>query len=262
MNNCQVCSKNSDSESHLFAFYFSQTTQLILQKTAQNSYVLDDDALVHRMVHVLRLQEGQQFILFDQQHSVVCQLESISSKYVRHSIISSSCNVKHKPDITVLLPVLKKEALHEALYSVVELGASDVQLVTTKKGNHAWGGAKELERLNRIMQSAAEQSKNFAYPTLAGPCELVDILASTSKQSHKIFFDPDGCSAHSLVASIYSDNLSKILMFVGPAGDLICDEKKLLDDYGFVFCKLTPTILRSQQAVALGLGLLRALLRA
>ena len=43
--------------------------------------------------------------------------------------------------------------------------------------------------------------------------------------------------------------------------DLTEQEKNLLQDQGFLFCALTPTILRAQQAVALSAGLIRSLLR-
>ena len=45
---------------------------------------------------------------------------------------------------------------------------------------------------------------------------------------------------------------------VGPEGDLTQEEKDYLKQQGFVFCRLTPTVLRARQAVALGLGILRS----
>ena len=50
-------------------------------------------------------------------------------------------------------------------------------------------------------------------------------------------------------------------MLVGPEGDLTHEEKQFVDDHGFIFCKLTPTIMRAHQAVAVGLGVLRSMLR-
>ena len=58
--------------------------------------------------------------------------------------------------------------------------------------------------------------------------------------------------AGSLIEPIYGS--------VGPEGDLTLEEKAYLKQLGFVFCALTPTVLRAQQAVALGLGVLRSYL--
>lgn len=249
-----------DIDSHVFAFYFSQTTKLISQKLTDKKFLLDDETICHRIIHVLRLQEKTQFILFDQQHSIQCQLESLNQRSLNYTILNTTCNRRLQPDITVLLPLLKREALQEALYATVEIGASCVQLVTTAKGQHVWGGVKELERLNRVMQAAAEQSKNFAFPVLCEPEPLEQLLNRKNGLTHKIFFDPEGCPISALLTSVAAENVAKIAMLVGPEGDLTSDEKKLLDRQGFIFCKLTPTILRAHQAVAVGLGILRSLL--
>lgn len=54
--------------------------------------------------------------------------------------------------------------------------------------------------------------------------------------------------------------VQELILMVGPEGDLI-PEKKLLVHAGFTFCSLTPTVLRSVQAIALGLGMFRSVLR-
>jgi 16S rRNA (uracil1498-N3)-methyltransferase len=252
---------NLNSESHVFALHCNQTAYFINQNDTKNMHSIDDNILVHRIGQVLRLQEGDQFILFDQQHSITCQLKSLSQRSLCFSIIKKSCNIRHQPKITLLLPLLKREALQEALYAAVELGASTVQLVSTQKGQHAWGSSKELERLTRIMHSAAEQSKNFSYPDLIEPKSLASAVENVSKQAHKIFFDPDGCVISSVLTSVSSENIAEIVVLIGPEGDLTQEEKQFIDSHAFTFCKLTPTILRAQQAVVVGLGILRSMFR-
>ena len=195
-------------------FYYPQTSKLISEKSPGSHGSIEDSALIHRMVHVLRMQEGNQCILFDEQHSIICQIESVNQRTLVYSIKKISCNPAYQPKITVLLPLLKREALLESLYSVVELGASAVQLVTMQKAQHAWGGTKELERLNRIMQSAAEQSKNFAIPSLSEPEPLTSILGRAAQQSHKIFFDSDGCMAPAVLSTVQAENIAEIVMLV------------------------------------------------
>jgi RsmE family RNA methyltransferase len=51
------------------------------------------------------------------------------------------------------------------------------------------------------------------------------------------------------------------VLFVGPEGDLTDQEKVLLKQNGFIFCALTPTILRACEAIALGAGVVRSILR-
>jgi len=47
---------------------------------------------------------------------------------------------------------------------------------------------------------------------------------------------------------------------IGPEGDLTAQEKELLKERGVQFLRLTPTILRAQQAVVVAMGIFRSLL--
>lgn len=51
-----------------------------------------------------------------------------------------------------------------------------------------------------------------------------------------------------------------IIACAGPEGDLTYEEKMQLTEDGFAFCALTPTVLRAQQAIAIGLGAIRSYL--
>jgi len=47
---------------------------------------------------------------------------------------------------------------------------------------------------------------------------------------------------------------------VGPEEDLTNQKKEQLKQAKFLFCALTPTVLRSSQAIALGSGIIRSML--
>ncbi len=59
---------------------------------------------------------------------------------------------------------------------------------------------------------------------------------------------------------IGAQNSDALVICSGPEGDLTCEEKRMLADANFLFCALTPTVLRAQQAVAVGLGSFRSLM--
>ncbi len=81
----------------------------------------------------------------------------------------------------MLLPLLKKIALEEALYACVELGAHSVQLVITNKSQHTWVDLKKWCACNEFMIAAAEQSKNFAFPEWLPQCLLPEIVQRCDK---------------------------------------------------------------------------------
>ena len=109
------------------------------------------------------------------------------------------------------------------------------------------------------MISAAEQSKNFSFPTLQEPVTLQEYCALTQQEkTDKIFFDPAGEHVAHVIKKLHTSHCSNFVLMVGPEGDLQQEEKKLLHTHGFQFCALTPTILRASQAVAISVGIFRS----
>lgn len=234
---------------HEFALFYSD---LLLQKDS-DVVSINDTALVSRITSVLRLKPQDALILFDQMLHAQVLLKDCSRKSCSFSVIAWHKNQDLEPEITVLLPVLKRDALESAIYSCVALGASVVQLVTTEK-TRKWQGEKELHRLQRIIIAAAEQSKFFTFPDILAPLSLEDSLTEHSKCKNKLFADPEGDSY--LIHLSELDKSKDFLLCVGPEGDLTISEKKLLQNQ-FIFCELTPTILKSEQALALMVGVVR-----
>jgi len=173
--------------------------------------------------------------------------------------ITKAKNKHLTPKIDVFLPVLKRDDFHDALYAMVELGASSVQLVTTQKAQYSWSGAKDIERAQRVMISAAEQSKNYSLPTLFEPVSLEQAI-NNSGDARKIFFDPKGKPLLEVLQEAKKSQENRFILLVGPEGDLSDSEKSLLQSNNVVFCALTPTILRSIHAISLGLGVFRSVL--
>lgn len=246
------------SEVHVFALFVRDMSTAITASSREKQTLVDVH-LVHRIQNVLRLTPGAPFILFDRAIHVDCIFESSSKKSVSFTVQSITQNRALQPSITCILPMLKKESLELALYSLTELGASKIVLAQTQKSHNRFDMAKDNERMARIMQAAAEQSKNFAIPELVAPSSLPQIISSIAEfRGTKVFFDCEGDSFARLISS--EDGLrDPIIVSFGPEGDLTREEKILLKNHGFLFCKLTPTILRAHQAVALGIGIVRTL---
>ena len=118
----------------------------------------------------------------------------------------------------------------------------------------------EMERLKRIIHAAAEQSKNFAFPTITDAKPLEEILITLGPTTPRFYFDPDGQSLFPIFQELKDKNAQEIVLMIGPEADLTTEEKKLVQKHNFIFCRLTPTILRAQQAAAVSLGAFRSLL--
>lgn len=246
---------------HQFAFY-SDAVAIIMRDSRIDVYQITDPELIYRIVSVLRLERSDKIILFDSGHHVLATIVHIDAKKsVTIQIHEIMPNKALTPTIHWLLPLLKREAFEEALYTLTELGAQSIQPVLTQKTVRFFGGDKEIVRCQKILRAAAEQSKQFIVPLLQ-PIIPLDIwlMKSAAPLVMKIFFDPSGMPLREALELIEHQKPQEIIACVGPEADLTYEEKKVLNDHGFIFCALTKTVLRAQQAVAVGLGCLRSLL--
>jgi 16S rRNA (uracil1498-N3)-methyltransferase len=253
--------QKKSGDTHEFAFFYPETSHIGTHAKVGALCTIDDRVLCHRVMHVLRLLQGATFILFDAHKHMTCTLQSVNERSLQAIVSSYECNTCYAPHITFLLPLLKKEAFEESLYALTELGVNTIQIVMTKKSQRSWGDKKELERAERIIQAAAEQSKNFALPKVSIPVSFEQAVGALPADATKIFFDPEGCRIGNVVSSVQTSINTRLVLCVGPEGDLTAEEKSYLDEHSFIFCQLTPTILRAQQAVAVSVGVLRSLMR-
>lgn len=247
---------------HQFAFYTPVVSSIVERGLREDIYEITEPELVHRISSVLRLNKGDTIILFDTHyHSVASILGIQPKKSIAVEIHAVEANVPLTPSITWLLPLLKREAFEEALYTLVELGVHVVQPVLTRKTSKVWWSEKEVGRSRKIMIAAAEQSKQFIFP-LVMPLIPLDIWLAKPQNPRtiKLFFDPLGNPLKTVLSSLEETVVEEIIGFAGPEGDLTKEEKDALIHQSFIFCKLTSTVLRAQQALTIGLGALRSLL--
>lgn len=228
--------------SHQFAFFYKEIIQ------EQKVYSIKDEFFVHRLFFVLRMQSGQQCVLFHREQHALVQLLELSKKEIKIKVLSVTQNAISQKKVTICLPILKKESMHEALYGLCEVGVSDIQLVSVSTSQVKLWTQKDQEKAEKIVIAAAEQSKNFRFPLIHSPISFDAMVQKYHDLSCKIFFDPQG-------TSFFSHNIhgqKDIVCFVGPEADIAEEDKTMLQKSGWTFVVLTQTILRACQAAVLG----------
>jgi RsmE family RNA methyltransferase len=241
----------SHNQTHLFSLYAMHVIKSSWK--ANSSVVITDPDLLHRMVKVLRFQINDSLVLFDDLVQASVTVEQITKKNITVLVTQISGHSAIEPQVTFLLPLLKKEALEEAVYSLAEMGINKIQLVVTQKSRKNLHSAKEFARLQAIIIAACEQSKNYTLPKLIFEQPLFSVLNSASNATSKILFDPSGQSFFNLQSKFKSS----LVLLCGPEAGLTLDEVDQATKHNFVLCALTSTTLRAVQAVTLGAGLAR-----
>ena len=152
---------------HEFALYTPELSSACLHKKSGDRITIADEQLWHRLKHVLRTEPGNPLLLFDRTTALEARLQAYEKKEtLQFELISLIKKSILAPTIIVMLPLLKREALAEAFYSCVELGANQVQLVTTASSQQTWSTERDMSRCQKIMVAAAEQSKQFMLPII------------------------------------------------------------------------------------------------
>ncbi len=236
--------KKNTSNAHEFAVYHSLNFAELLPDVGSEMHI-EDSSLVHRIQRVLRLQVGDRFILFDRYAHANVMIRDCSKKSVQLYVEKITSNTSYSPEITFLLPVLKKDALEDALYYLIESGVNHIQFLHTDKEQGRWRWSNDSDRLERIAIAAAEQSKNFAFPEIKEPITFAELEGVLPKNAACFYGDPAGKSAHTLLHEKAPDQL---VLACGPEGDFTHAEKEQLHAVSFQPLRLTPTILRAETA--------------
>ncbi len=239
--------------SHIFALHI----QPVPESTPGGTITISNKDFYFRIVTVLRLNAGAPLILFDHNHHLTCTIDEITKKDIRLTVNKRDENDRYSPEITCIVPLLKREALETLIDSLTQLGATTIQMTTTQKSHRTKLDQKEFDRLERIMIAAAEQSKNYNYPLLKKVESLMNIPFDTAK-TPTLFLDPEGDNCFALVSKLKSAPPQSITLIIGPEGDLTPQEKAFLVQKKVMFMALTPTILRAEQAAAVALGIMRS----
>lgn len=244
--------KHTQKQAHEFALY----TQLPHNFAADSLLTITNEAVVHRVNHVLRMQKGDQFILFNDLVHFTATINQLDKKSFTVTMSNITKNEPYTPTLIVELGLLKRESLDVAVHDLAVLGVNEIRLFVSEKVHRSWGGVQEYDRLCRCMITAAEQSKAFVLPRLVAPISFEQMFEQKSDGAHVV------CdSVGELLVPVISGlpRTQPITVLIGPEGDLTETEKQRVCTAGYTRCRLTPTILRSESAAALAAGIIRSL---
>lgn len=249
-------------DKHEFALFTQLPVKINIDSRLTLSDNNSDNNIVRRISIILRLKPQEFIILFDRYKAIRVELLKISSHDIICKIIDVNYLEEIKPHITLLLPILKKEALEAVLYSAVEMGVTSIQLISTQKSIRNFT-PKDYSRIDMIMIAAAEQSKQFVLPKIKSIITYSQLFIendfSNNSKDFKIIFSQNGRSLIDSLVCIKEKKPTSFTILVGPEGGLTEQEDSQAIAAGFIYTRLTNTTLRALQAVAVSLGIIRSL---
>jgi 16S rRNA (uracil1498-N3)-methyltransferase len=246
-----------NSDTHVFACFsaavdglpIGQNTRALLSITRKQ-----DEVLLHRLYRVIKVCPKEKVILFGKKYILTVIMEEASNNGITFVVINQQPIQPLEPIINLWVPLLEKSALEQAIYSATILGVHTIYLIPTTKNTRHPLTLTEQERVTRIMIAAAEQSKQFFIPTL----HIISNWNALPTPSQPIFADIEGVSFNQCVNKI--NRKTPCTLIIGPAGDFTTEEKEKLHSFGVIKGKLVPSVLRSEDAVIVSLGIMRNIL--
>jgi len=206
----------------------------------------------HYVANVMRLKRGSNINCFNKKDGewiseiVFLEKDRVEIKFlnrVKESIKSSS--------IELAICLVKKNPMEIILQKATELGVTKITPIISERTE-----VKELnlERANKIVIEATEQSNQLSPPEISKITKLKDFINNLNA-ANKIFFADINSKERLKKEDIKVYNLKTIL--VGPEGDFTPAERKMILENGnTISFSLSKNILRTETAAISALSLL------
>jgi 16S rRNA (uracil1498-N3)-methyltransferase len=213
----------------------------------KKSHYLISGGGFHHLVHVTRLEEGEELLLLDGRGKrILTKVESISKRELKLLFLDEA-NGERRYEYDLALGIPKKEALELSLKEATELGFRRIYLI---RSDYSQTRVPDKERLHGLLVSALEQSNALYLPELVEtdwkglPWENYQEILLMDSQREKS-------------QNMNSQNTGVKLLVVGPEGGFSPEERSFFESKNDISAVNLPTpILRTPTAVAAGAGLL------
>jgi 16S rRNA (uracil1498-N3)-methyltransferase len=224
---------------------------------AAGAAIATTPAQAHYLAAVMRRGPGDRVLLFDGRSGEWrARIATLSRKAAMLVPEEQTRPQAAEPDLWLLAPVLKREAIEWLVEKATELGASRILLTTSSRSDVT---RTNPERLAAIATEAAEQCERLAVPEVVPPAPLAQVLG-TWQAGRNLLVGDESRRSPPVARVIRGAPEGAWAMLVGPVGGFT--ERELDGFRKLPFClaaSLGPRILRAETAAIAGLGLIQAL---
>ena len=220
----------------LHRFFINQ-----LIKVGTKTVAVIDKSLIHQWKNVFRLKSGDALVLLDNSGTEFqATIQNLDKTKAELNIFAAKIarNMPAK-NIFLLSAIIKKDNFEWVLEKGTELGVSHfVPLLTDRTEKKDIN----VERGEKIIREASEQSERGRLPTLYKPMKLKEALKNIDIDL--VAFDPDGAKFGPEKIKLFK----KIGLLIGPEGGWSEAEIELFKDYKIPVYSIGAPVLRAETA--------------
>ena len=205
---------------------------------------LDENEFHH--LQVLRAQDGEQLNIFDGKGNLYHG--TLTNMGKRSASIQVNELIKNQPALSAQLhiaiaPTKNIDRTEWFIEKATEIGVSMITPVICRRSERR---ELRIDRLDKVLLSAAKQSLHLNLPKLNNVTSLTDFLKANKDSSSKKFIAY--CEEHtSLLKNSFQPGES-ITVLIGPEGDFTEEEVTMAKEYGFIPVSLGESRLRTETA--------------
>ncbi|MCZ2203299.1 16S rRNA (uracil(1498)-N(3))-methyltransferase [Bartonella sp. A05] len=228
----------------------------IRQPLALNEEIVLEGSQVSYLVHVLRMKEGAEILLFNGQDGEwLAKLISIQKKIVVMQIIQQERLQTGSSGLIYCFAPLKHARLDYMIQKAVEMGISVLQPVIT---HHTQVTRINVARVEANIIEAAEQCGILSLPECKVAISLKTLLAHWD-ETCSLFFCDESHETYNSLSLLKKHGTTPLGVLIGPEGGFSEEERIFLKKHPFVISmSLGSRILRADTAAVAALALINA----
>ena len=231
--------------------YFSDKNLDIFELSSDDSYHISK---------VMRNNIGDKVEVVIDKCLYICEIIKISDLVTVRKMEEVECDSELPCYVTIAQSLVKEQKMDLILQKSCELGVSEIIPVNTTRSIVKLDKkeTKKVERWNKILKEASEQSKRVVIPKVNGIMDIKDLC--NLEYDIKIL-----CTVNELSMSLKEvlekdlNNL-RILLVIGPEGGFTESEENLLIDNGFISTSFGRRVLRTETASLYALSIINYIL--
>ncbi|AQX22474.1 MULTISPECIES: 16S rRNA (uracil(1498)-N(3))-methyltransferase [unclassified Bartonella] len=228
----------------------------VRQLLALNEEIVIEGQQASYLIHVLRMKEGAEILLFNGQDGEwLAKLLFIKKKIVVARLIRQERLQPIHSDLFYCFAPLKHMRLDYVIQKAVEMGVSVLYPVIT---HHTQVTRINMARIEANIIEASEQCGILSLPKCAPAVSLETFLENWDK-THALFFCDELNESYNPIPLLRKHGTKPLGVLIGPEGGFSEEERVFLKKYPFVFSvSLGPRILRADTAAVAALTLVNA----
>lgn len=213
----------------------------------------------HHMMHVLRLDEGQEVVIFNGMGNVfTATIERLEKKSAQVALLKALPATPESPlSLHLAQGICKGDRMDTVIQKATELGVTSITPIYSQRVHVKISddrAEKKYEHWKNVMIAACEQSHRDYLPVLHPPMKLDAWIAQVNTEKRFIL------SPYASRGFLESDAQGSVSLLIGPEGGLTEEEVTLAQECGgFQSVLLGPRVLRTETAGMVALSILQYL---